>query len=1014
MLASLLVGRSGSRGFFSDSLNLFHSLFLILLLGFFASARAQDSCFLDGQWTTPPPDIFVYNLDAGKLTGVPDPTNSNSPSDPKAVFERHVTPNPGLPVVSVRIGLGQLSDPDDSLRFQVGIYDDNGSGLPGALIGASALLSPTALGVASGNFVSTHVIDMPTSPVPSTNSFHVGIEFFPVDGLDQLSVVTSCGHCTPPQGEGDNSNFIRTTGFGFESIQSVYSRNLDVFLIPRMQGPDAAFSYSQNLYFIDEPNDPVANITGTPGGTFSASPGGLSINAATGQIDLSTSAVGNYIVTYTVSTPTTCENSGTFSLRIENPARIGDRVWNDLNGNGVQDGGEPGLSGVQLYLDDNLNGVLDGGEATAISDGTGAYQFGSLLLGSYQVAVNGASVPAGWVLTTANDPTALTLNTGELRSDVDFGFQQQDAFIGDFVWNDLDGDGVQDAGEPGLSGVRVFLDANLNGVFDGGEIADLSDGSGAYQLTNLPAGVYSVKLDVATRPAGFVQTTADPVSVTLAAGEDFNNADFGLQQQNAFIGDFVWNDLNGDGIQDAGEAGQAGIAVFLDLNLNGALDAGEPVDVSDGAGAYAFTGLPAGSYSVRLDLSTVPANYTVTTPADYALVLAAGEVNTGADFGVQQPIEISVNDVSQVEGNAGTSALVFTVTLSQTFAGTITVDYALTPGSATPGEDYVDTSGTLTFNPNVVSQSLAVDVLGDEVFESDETFTVQLSNPTNALLNDATGAGTIQNDDGQPSLSVDDVSIVEGDSGNSALTFTVSLSNGSSEDISVNYQTASGSASAGVDFVDTSGALSIPATSLNGVVSVDVIGDFLIEGDETFTVELSTPVNASLNDAQGQGTILNDDEGADLVLIMGVAPEGLIYGEVLSYTLQVTNLGPEVALDSVVTVNLAEGLDFIQASTTLGSCAHLNGVVNCALGDVALDQVVDLLIDVEANTTGTIYTQASVVSQISDDPQNANNASVRGIIVGAVPVPGLSMFGLLLLSLLMGWAVHRRGVRQVA
>ncbi|MCB1209949.1 MAG: choice-of-anchor D domain-containing protein, partial [Verrucomicrobiales bacterium] len=210
--------------------------------------------------------------------------------------------------------------------------------------------------------------------------------------------------------------------------------------------------------------------------------------------------------------------------------------------------------------------------------------------------------------------------------------------IGNFVWNDLDGDGIQDGGEPGLSGVTVFVDLNTNGQFDGGEPNDTSDGSGFYLIDHLPSGSYSVSVDDSSIPSGFVATTSDPLSATLTPGSANPNVDFGFQQQDASIGDFVWNDTNGDGIQDVGELGLSGITVFIDLNTNGNWDGGEPRDTTDGSGAYDITGLATGSYQVRVDETTLPVGYVLTTAnIPLSVNLAVGEDYNAADFGYRQP-----------------------------------------------------------------------------------------------------------------------------------------------------------------------------------------------------------------------------------------------------------------------------------------------------------------------------------------------------------------------------------------
>ena len=107
-----------------------------------------------------------------------------------------------------------------------------------------------------------------------------------------------------------------------------------------------------------------------------------------------------------------------------------------------------------------------------------------------------------------------------------------------------------------------------------------------------------------------------------------------------------------------------------------------------------------------------------------------------------------IDSVAQNEGNSGTTPFVFTVTLSAASASTVTVNFATADGTATAGSDYVATSGTLSFAPGIVTQTITVSVVGDTASEPNETFTVNLSSPTNATIVAATGVGTIVNDDG--------------------------------------------------------------------------------------------------------------------------------------------------------------------------------------------------------------------------------------------------------------------------
>jgi len=222
---------------------------------------------------------------------------------------------------------------------------------------------------------------------------------------------------------------------------------------------------------------------------------------------------------------------------------------------------------------------------------------------------------------------------------------------------------------------------------------------------------------------------------------------------------------------------------------------------------------------------------------------------------------ISINDVSVAEGNTGTTNAVFTVTLSPASGQTVTLNYSTANGSATAGSDYVATSGTLTFNPGDTTKTITVLVNGDTVVEANEDFFVNLSNVVNATIADGQGLGTIINDDTFPpvSLSINDVSVTEGNTGTTNAVFTVTLSAASGQTVAVNYSTANGSATAGSDYVATSGTLTFNPGDTTKTITVVVNGDTVVEPNETFFVNLTTATNATIADGQGVGTILDDD-----------------------------------------------------------------------------------------------------------------------------------------------------------
>jgi hypothetical protein len=131
----------------------------------------------------------------------------------------------------------------------------------------------------------------------------------------------------------------------------------------------------------------------------------------------------------------------------------------------------------------------------------------------------------------------------------------------------------------------------------------------------------------------------------------------------------------------------------------------------------------------------------------------------------------------------------------------------------------------------------------------------------NATIADGQGVGTITNDDGAslPTLSINNVTIAEGNTGTKAAVFTVSLSAASTQTVAVNYATAQATATVGVDYTGVSGTLTFAPGTTTRTISVAIKGDTTPEGNETFAVNLSAPVNATIADGQAVGTIVNDD-----------------------------------------------------------------------------------------------------------------------------------------------------------
>ena len=237
-------------------------------------------------------------------------------------------------------------------------------------------------------------------------------------------------------------------------------------------------------------------------------------------------------------------------------------------------------------------------------------------------------------------------------------------------------------------------------------------------------------------------------------------------------------------------------------------------------------------------------------------------------FSVVLP-NLTINDVSLNEGNAGTTSFTFTVSLSAPAgAGGVTFDIATADGTAqddnpaTEDNDYVAKSLTAqTIPAGSSTYSFTVLVNGDITPETNETFFVNVTNVSGATVTDGQGQGTIVNDDAAPNLTINDVSLNEGNAGTTTFTFTVSLSAPAGVGgVTFDIATADSSATQPSDYTQkTLTGQTIPAGSSTYTFDVLVNGDTSPETNETFFVNVTNITNAIVTDGQGLGTIINDD-----------------------------------------------------------------------------------------------------------------------------------------------------------
>lgn len=223
----------------------------------------------------------------------------------------------------------------------------------------------------------------------------------------------------------------------------------------------------------------------------------------------------------------------------------------------------------------------------------------------------------------------------------------------------------------------------------------------------------------------------------------------------------------------------------------------------------------------------------------------------------------TIDDVSHNEGNSGSTSYQFTVTKTGSTEVAAKVDYATVDGTAAASSDYTAIpTTTLTFAPSETVKTFIVSVNGDPTNESDEAFTVHLTNPIDATISDADGTGTILNDDPQPAFTITDLTVTES-AGNATLTVTKTGSTAFTA--TVHFATGNGSAVAPDDYTTTSGDLSFAPGETTKQIVVPVANDTLFESNETFTVTLSAPTNATLGSPAAATVTITDNDPAPTI-----------------------------------------------------------------------------------------------------------------------------------------------------
>ena len=358
-----------------------------------------------------------------------------------------------------------------------------------------------------------------------------------------------------------------------------------------------------------------------------------------------------------------------------------------------------------------------------------------------------------------------------------------------------------------------------------------------------------------------------------------------------------------------------------------------------------------------------------TTSADFVITDNDGPEIWFSDPSVGDPTAGNVT-VGESDGNA-----TFTVTLSEAPAEDVTVEYATGSGTATDGTDYTGTTGTLTLSAGVTTGTIVVPITTDTTDESDETATLTLSNPNNATIGDATSDLVITDDDAPPAISISDGTTTEG----GTATFTASLTNPSSEDITVEYESSSGTATNGSDFTAVTETLTISAGETTATFDVVTTADAKDELDETGTVTLSNPTNATISDNTADLVITDDDTANITIANQTIAEDGIAS---FTVTMSTTSGGPVTVVYTSSTGasgdNATDGTDYP------GTTGTLTIPTGSTSGVFTIDTTSD-------NTDEPTETATITLSGATSATVDGSTTTADLVITDDDPTPGISI-----------------------
>ena len=700
---------------------------------------------------------------------------------------------------------------------------------------------------------------------------------------------------------------------------------------------------------------------------------------------LTIKAPGTFTFTTNISN---CPAQGCCAVQvIEGPyGSIGDYVWQDTNNDGKQGStaAEPPVAGVKVYLLSASGAKLD----STLTDAQGKYLFDSLTTDSYRVQfVKPVSFDSFATQNSGTDDTKdsdvgttglsqlINIDTSKLPSDtlrnnlnIDAGLKPKYGSIGDYVWNDSNNNGLQDATETGISGIIIELYASdAIGLPIGSPLKkDTTDANGKYLFTGLSAGNYVVKVVTSSLPSGSQLTTKQDIGTNDAIDSDVNpstglsdkitinpydatkkdilTVDGGIYSPLGSIGDFVWKDTNNNGLQDSGEVGVGNVKLELYASdaLGNPIGAAINTTTTNTSGFYTFNNLPKGDYVVRIITSTLPTSFVLSSKVD------AGDDTKDSDFNPTSGYssKISIDPfVSTLKDNPTIDGAIYLPVVCAELVA-IAVDADICSGDTTSIKGTIAGGGTVRWYLTPTGGTPLATVNSGSAFAVFPTTTTvyyaEIVNAPEGCPNTRQPVSVVVN---VRPANPTSVSAVE-----ECIGKTINLNNFI------------------LNAVSTSGGSFEWHTTANP--SSPLVTNPTAVGNGTYYLFEKSGAGCYSNPTLLKVTLKNCDKSIDLSLTKTTDNATPNVGDNITFTVKVINAGPDAATAVEVTDELPAGLQFVSSTFFTNN----SGVLTSTISNVAVNQTITLtyIAKVTGSAAMTNFAQITKVTEkdIDSTPNN--------------------------------------------